>query len=396
MKTIVKTVEDIFSEYEGRDKPEQIKYFIKNAIEEWGIDYVFLIGNIDDVPMRKTNIGWPGSFENLYSDYYYADIYDSHGDFSSWDSNNDNKFAEFEYSFRVNWSGQNITIDWNKCIIDNVDLYSDISIGRILCSSSEEVKINVEKIIEYEQSTSDQEWFNNMILMGGSSQRGNKNQDGEIINKQIGQIMIEKSFTPIYLWTSLGNFNPLDINSEISKGAGFISYTGHGFENGLMTYSPSGFKKYYGSNWIDYLENNNKLPIIFFDACLTARPDFTLQDLLEYKPYRFLKIFTKNMNLSSNIPPFAMKFLNHETGGAIACIGATQLAYNANINGKAAYGASILNINFFKSYDQGIKLSEMLLQAQNEYINSLGKDYLTIGEFILLGDPSLKVGGYQL
>ena len=44
-------------------------------------------------------------------------------------------------------------------------------------------------------------------------------------------------------------------------------------------------------------------------------------------------------------------------------------------------------------YD-GITVGEMLTQAQNDYINNVGKDFFTIEEFILLGDPSLKVGGY--
>jgi hypothetical protein len=36
----------------------------------------------------------------------------------------------------------------------------------------------------------------------------------------------------------------------------------------------------------------------------------------------------------------------------------------------------------------------MLTAAQNDYLNNVGKDYFTIEEFLLLGDPSLMVGGY--
>ena len=49
--TILKTTEEIYQEFEGRDKPEQIKYFIKYALENWNFgcqtikdtksDYVF-------------------------------------------------------------------------------------------------------------------------------------------------------------------------------------------------------------------------------------------------------------------------------------------------------------------------------------------------------------------
>jgi hypothetical protein len=36
----------------------------------------------------------------------------------------------------------------------------------------------------------------------------------------------------------------------------------------------------------------------------------------------------------------------------------------------------------------------MLTQSQMDYINYVGKDFFTIEEFMLIGDPSLKVGGY--
>ena len=38
----------------------------------------------------------------------------------------------------------------------------------------------------------------------------------------------------------------------------------------------------------------------------------------------------------------------------------------------------------------------MFFNTQNEYLDNVGRDYYTIEEFVLLGDPSLKVGGYPL
>ena len=56
-------------------------------------------------------------------------------------------------------------------------------------------------------------------------------------------------------------------------------------------------------------------------------------------------------------------------------------------------GAGYLDVQFFKAYTEGVTVGTMLTQAQNDYINYVGKDFFTIEEFILLGDPSLKVGG---
>ncbi|MCD6447898.1 MAG: hypothetical protein J7L58_02480, partial [Thermoplasmata archaeon] len=48
IKTIIVSLDEIYGgKYfaaEGRDDAEKIKYFIKNAIEEWGIEYVMLVG----------------------------------------------------------------------------------------------------------------------------------------------------------------------------------------------------------------------------------------------------------------------------------------------------------------------------------------------------------------
>jgi hypothetical protein len=122
--TVLKTTEDIYAEYTGYDKPEQIKYFIKDALETWGVSYVLLFGGLksnviakakDDVnqgskawylPIRYSNFQWDGdesynftSGEPGYiSDLYYADIYKEGGVFDDWDSNGNNVFAE--------WSGE--------------------------------------------------------------------------------------------------------------------------------------------------------------------------------------------------------------------------------------------------------------------------------------------------
>ena len=175
VQTIVKTTEEIYDKYDGRDKPEQIKYFIKDAIETWGISHVLLFGGLksiiyanpkDDinhgakwwyVPVRYSNFQWDGgegynftSGEPGYlCDLYYADIYKEGGEFDDWDSNGNNIFAE--------WSGD---------IIDELDLYPDVTFGRLACRNKIEAKNVINKIINYEQQC-DPSWFNSMISISG-------------------------------------------------------------------------------------------------------------------------------------------------------------------------------------------------------------------------------------
>ena len=111
LNTILKTTEDIYDEYDYRDAPEEIKYFIKDALEDWDVKYVLLVGGLksliwanakEDInygikdwrlPVRYTNLKQyePG----LLCDLYYADIYKEGGVFDDWDSDGDGKFAEY-------------------------------------------------------------------------------------------------------------------------------------------------------------------------------------------------------------------------------------------------------------------------------------------------------------
>jgi hypothetical protein len=167
VNTILKTTEEIYNEFSGVDKPEQIKYFIKDAIEMWNVKYVLLVGGLkslilanrrDDanqgtkdwyVPVRYSNLD-DGGDPGYISDLYYADIYKEGGVFDNWDSNDNGIFAE--------WKG------FKK---DTLDLYPDVYVGRLACRNTREVKNVVDKIIKYEQSPADSSWFNKISVVSG-------------------------------------------------------------------------------------------------------------------------------------------------------------------------------------------------------------------------------------
>jgi hypothetical protein len=180
VKTILKTTEEIYEQYNGVDKPEKIKYFIKDAIENWGIKYVLLVGGLkstiwakprDDanqgsrdwyVPVRYSNIfdnpKYPLDEASIHdpgviADLYYADIYREGGEFEDWDPNDDGFFAA-----------------WNRPGVENdtdIDFYPDVCLGRLACRSLKEVKTVVDKIINYESTPRDSSWFKKMIVFSG-------------------------------------------------------------------------------------------------------------------------------------------------------------------------------------------------------------------------------------
>ena len=400
IETQLVTLDFIYDIVPGRDQAEQIKYFIYYALNLWNIKYVLLVGDITKLPIRSTDAyPWGDDFGgNILSDLYYADIYDENYSFCSWDYNDNDIFGETEYSGGFPPEMKNY---------DAVDLYPDVGIGRLPCTNSEEVRIVVNKIITYEEYTYDQLWFKKIILAGGDTFPPSKRApffiyEGEITNTKVAQQLPD--FEPIMLWSSKRNLNAITFNRAINKGAGFLSYAGHGFEHGWGTYRPNALQSRMGftqplyyTPFIKFLRNQNKLPIIFFDACLTAKLDFNISDLDRYYPLmtKFLHVFTRmQYDISDYYPCFAWSFLAKESGGAIATIGATRPAYTYVDKDGVYAGAGYLDVHFFKAYEEGVTVSQMLTQAQNDYINNVGKDYFTIEEYMLIGDPSLMVGGY--
>ena len=393
VETNLAILDNIYESYPGRDRAEKIKYFVKYAVEEWDTHYVLLVGDVKKLPIRTT---YASPWEpDILSDLYYADIYDENYSFCSWDANENNLFGEvsFEGGFPPKF------ID-----IDDVDLYADVHIGRISCTNENELDIVVNKIINYEREAYDQIWFKKIILVGGDTFPLANGAppfvyEGEITNTKVAQQLPE--FIHVKLWASRRNLNAITFNRAISKGAGFVSYAGHGFEHGWGTYHPNAIRNRLISYYTPFLKgmrNNHKLPVVFFDACLTAKLDFNITDLEDYSPrlIKFLLIFTKlEYDPSVFYPCFAWCFLKKEDGGAIATIGATRTAYTWVDKDGVYAGAGYLDVHFFKAYEEGVTAGEMLTYAQNDYINNVWRDYFTIEEFLLLGDPSLMVGGYS-
>ncbi len=183
VKTFLKTTEEIYADpdYDGVDEPEDIKLFIKDAIDNHDISYVLLVGGLKNQIYAKPRDtankgvkGWylPVRYTNLYdqpkyplksgstfdpgviSDLYYADVYDGENNFSSWNPNNDDYFAA--------WGKQGVEDD------DDIDMAPDVSVGRLACRNIKEVKTVVDKIINYETTDIiDSDWFNRATVVSG-------------------------------------------------------------------------------------------------------------------------------------------------------------------------------------------------------------------------------------
>jgi len=389
IQTILKTTEEIYSEQEGRDDAEKIKYFIKEAIEEWNITYVLLIGGRKG---QRPGFYVPGRYVILddgvadfpyLSDTYYADIYKNNGtEFDDWDSNGDDIFGE-----------------WGK---DQLDLEPDVYVGRLPCRYKFEVKIIVDKIIEYESSTYNQPWFNNLVLLGGDTNPGVGDpfpNEGEAICDYVADIMV--GFDAIKLYCSDETLTGhTEMLNAINQGCGFVLYEGHGLQNLIQTFDTSGNPvEPLHNKYIPLLRNKGQYPISIFGCCVTAKFDVTILNILN--PDRFGSDWTPE--------EIAWRLVRKPNGGSIAHIGATSSVWgytgDVNQNGVPDIVENGLlgwiNTEFFRLYiEEGYQyLGELHWETIRNYCNtfpvhSYNLDCKHVQEITLIGDPSLRVGGY--
>jgi hypothetical protein len=341
--------------------------------------------------------------DGFITDLYYADVYDENGSFCSWDSNNNSVFGE-------------IGLDG---AIDEVDLYPDINVGRVLCQTSEEVETVVNKIIDYEDNAFGEEWFNNLILCGGDTHPNTWEEillsmvfknitgmgyrlawEGEYMGDQVAKCLdtftTKKLYSTGFLGIRAKRLTTRNINKAINDGAGFLLFSMHGSPTKIVTFPPFNKKKSiqlpsssgYNIYEVQKLTNGGKLPIAVFSAC-------------------------SNGDFDTVSSPIAWEFVKHSNGGAIASFALTT---EGNIYPTTMYTESLsghTTMSVFEAYADGIDtlgdiwaetikryLDDDIAWSINEHLNSDGDsvvwlNFLALEEWILLGDPSLKIGGYS-
>jgi hypothetical protein len=398
--------DSVYFTAEGRDCAEEMKYFIKNAFDQWGTKYILLVGGryggiMNEkwwVPVRYTNLDDGAEWEGGYlSDLYFVDLYDAGGNFSSWDSNNNGIFAE-----------------WNSKGKDKIDMYPDLSIGRLACKNVDEVNTLVNKIVTYETTTVGKEWFKKMVVVGGDSapDEGDPYYEGEEENNLALEYMT--GFEGVRLWTSNGNFTgPQDVINGISAGCGFLFFDGHGNPMSWSTHPPNN-----ESVWINglqvkdmpNLQNGEQLPVTVCGGCHNGQFNTSLLNIIKGIIQERFQYFKWKYWLGEWTPEcWAWKLISVKNGGSIATMAYTGLDWfqtgDENRDGIPDCNqrlAGYTNTQFFKNYGVNNRtiLGQAHTQALIDYLNAyppmLDKlDCKTVQEFVLLGDPSLQIGGYS-
>ncbi len=396
MSTRLVTLCEVYDQmyWQGRDKAEKIKYYIKTAMEEWGMQYVLLVGDFRLLPVRycyNADVGSGYEEPRFISELYYADIYDSQGDFSSWDTNNNGIYGE--------WFG-NVSED------PDIDLYPDVSVGRLACRNELEVKTMVKKIIRYETSTYGNEWFNKITVIAGDTYPESLNEnwtgyEGEENALRVLENMSE--FNAVKLFTSDETLTGTrDVLKAINKGCGFLYFDGHANPYRWSTHPPND-----ADTWIEglsvlsmtRLRNKEMLPVCVVGGCHNLQLDVHLGKIRD-DPWYFYTFIPEC---------WGWKLTRKIGGGSIATIGCSGLGMTKEDKESFSGAGDYLEPTFFKQYGvNGIDiLGDTWSATISDYLDTYPIDWntpaawdyaidaKTVQQWVLLGDPSLKIGGYD-
>ncbi|MDD3492987.1 MAG: C25 family cysteine peptidase [Candidatus Thermoplasmatota archaeon] len=360
--TVMVTLDDI--PQQGADIQESIKHYIRDAIEQWGITSVLLVGaGVEGEEQFPVRYAWipSGRYEEKFpSDLYYADIYDANGSLSTWDADGDGKYAEYPDDVAA------------------IDIVPDVYVARLPCNNAFELRTVVNKIVSYEESNA---MTNVIVQIGGDTFPGDGENvnEGEFANEEVLKRL--PGYESVRLWASTGDLTKGNIIRAINQGADFVDFSGHGSPLSWATHAPNDdevwlpqktfYSPYSGFLYVDYTWTFNlkKLPAVVFNACSCSKFSYT-PDCISWVTLR------------------------KPLGGGIASFGASGIGYGSYGTSETDRLFGWMEVNLFEGMYATKVLGPVWGDAIAEYATSFDLeevDYKTLLEMALFGDPTLAI-----
>lgn len=195
------TVQDIYANYEGRDRQEQIRNLIIDAYQSYSgtqtpLEYVILGGDDNIIPIRGM-YGRVGNYidHNMPSDIYYSNL---DGD---WDANGNNIFGE---------------------PADNVDWFAEVALGRIPANTDTQFRNFFDKTYYYVDTNS---YSNDIAYMLGENLDRTPTWGGDYKDEIIPYL--PDGFEVTTLYERDDTFSSQAVVNAINNGLGIINHIGH-------------------------------------------------------------------------------------------------------------------------------------------------------------------------
>ena len=372
IRTVLVTLEDVLAATDGSDDPEKVKQYIADHVMQNGTRFVLAVGDSNIFPVRYAEI-WDGyddygnTTDGRYvpSDLYYSDLFDSEGEFSSWDTNGDGVYGESR--------------DGNP-MVDDVDMMPDVLFGRLPVESIDELAVMISQIADYELNARSSIGGDRVVLCG--SEIFGPDPEGEVACQQLAtSVFADYDVTRLFSTGTIDRDATLNVDNFVDyldKGCRFLTNIGHGLYHSWY-WGPTGSLS---SSDIPRMNNQFKLPLVSAASCETGGFD----------------------NEDWNHPAFPTSDCIGECfvlqpGAAIGYAGATRVAYgDGSGNDWNDHFLARLNRELFGAHKNGYRTSgEMMAEAIQEYIDTQWQpdvyDVKTVMEYAFFGDPSLEIGG---
>jgi hypothetical protein len=329
--------------------------------------------------------------EGCLSDLYYGCLYNSTG-FDSWDSNGDGVYAA-----------------WNApgAAKDTFDMYPEVYVSRLPCTTVREVQVVVKKILTYESTgPAEKPWYKNFVGVGGKTFAYYEGKpDGEYLTDLAIEYMTNAipDLNPVRCYTTNRDTSgrtpiPKDIVKSINEGAGYVDFEGHG---NPLSWNTIWFDGIYPEDWtgglnvgyFPFISNRDMLPVVVIGGCHNALYNISMLGNL---------FDTNGTDYFCYGTPFPVclswGLVVKPRGGAIASTGCTGYGFGSGGNPNTLSGA--LEMNFFWQIGNNsvTNLAKAHSQAISKFINENTITQIAafcITNWALFGDSSLKLGGYS-
>ncbi|MGY5872316.1 MAG: C25 family cysteine peptidase [Candidatus Thorarchaeota archaeon] len=340
----VRTVQDIYALYSGRDNAEDLRDFIVDEYSTNGTLYYLLVGDGDIVAAREVwdpmdaGMGLDNGTEA--SDLYFECL---DGD---WDSNGNDLFGEMD---------------------DTVDLFPEVSVGRLPVQTPDQAEHTLAQIISIESNPEPGSWIDDFMLIAPDcfGPGDGVNMVEEVLNQKhlIGSFFDVDTFYP-----TDGSLSNAQVVSRINAGVGLIDFFDHGAYDvwvGALTVAEA-----LG------LTNGDKAAFAFGMACETAAFD-----------------------AESVEPTIGEAFFRAPSGGYHTYIAATRIAW-AGYHCFDGFHHRFWDLFFADIFDDRVanpKSSMMaaLYEMATVFDVNVGTTRETIYHAIYFGDPTIHMSWKQ-
>ncbi len=244
----VVTLDSIYANYTGADNAEMVRNFIIDANSTWGTIWVLLGGQCDYewgqeiVPRRNV---WYRTVDGDETDTIPSDLYFSDLD-GDWNADGDGVYGEST---------------------DDVDLYSDVFVGRAPVRTVAQAETFVNKVLTYEKSPP-YGYQKKIILPAAYLWPGSYD---ERTSQEAIADMIPGDWQVSKLYERDGALTHEAFVDSVRSGFGFAHLVGHGNQYGIYTYYADA---YLNSDDLDALNNDSLFGIHNSIGCMCGALDF--------------------------------------------------------------------------------------------------------------------------